>query len=180
MFGERGGIKPWRKEWAALTQEVRKAELAKQREIEASNTSLKPYLTLTTQPRQRQLTQADAQTRRILQERADKRLDIYLPKTENDLRGHVYIITNRAFPGYVKIGKAVNPFVRARALQTGMPDNLGVYEVHWMAYHPQALALEAEVHRRLAKFRRGGEWFEIDKIDAEDVLIAAQLCFNRT
>lgn len=57
---------------------------------------------------------------------------------------------------HVKIGFSADPFTRSRALRTGLPQR-----PNFMMAVPGTLALERELHRRLAEYRSNGEWFHM-------------------
>lgn len=73
--------------------------------------------------------------------------------------GFVYIITNEAFPGLVKIGSAVNAESRLGDAQTWDPRRR--FRVSHAVFVPDRNAAERRVHRRLAKHRVYGEWFAV-------------------
>lgn len=56
---------------------------------------------------------------------------------------------------YVKIGVSANPRGRIASIQTGNPEPVEV-----LAIVEGDASLEADLHRRLASFRKQGEWFE--------------------
>lgn len=76
------------------------------------------------------------------------------------IRGWVYVITNKAMPGLVKVGYSTkDPQLRAAELGgTGSPYP---YEVEFdiLVYEPREV--EKCVHRALAEFREGKEWFRL-------------------
>jgi hypothetical protein len=76
----------------------------------------------------------------------------------NELKGWVYIITNKAMPGIVKIGYSTkDPKLRAMELEgTGTPHP---YEVKFevLVYNPSEV--ERRAHRILKSFREGKEWY---------------------
>jgi hypothetical protein len=76
----------------------------------------------------------------------------------HELKGWVYIITNRAMPGIVKIGYSTkDPKLRAMELEgTGTPHP---YEVEFevLVYNPSEI--ERRAHRILKHFREGKEWY---------------------
>lgn len=77
-------------------------------------------------------------------------------------RGFVYVITNAAFPGYVKIGRAFNPDSRLAGYQTGDPHR--GYKLYAAVYFEDCHFAEEEIHARLHdEYRNGalGEWFNI-------------------
>jgi T5orf172 domain len=74
------------------------------------------------------------------------------------MRGWVYVCSNKAMPGLLKIGFTLkDPFIRARELeQTGVPHPFVVeYEV--MVAGPRDL--ERRVHTHLAGVHERKEWF---------------------
>ena len=80
------------------------------------------------------------------------------------VRGWVYVITNRAMPGLVKIGYTLkDPFLRAQELNhTGVPHPYAVcYDA--LVYEPRAL--EQKLHRQLGDMREGKEWFRMSASD---------------
>jgi hypothetical protein len=75
--------------------------------------------------------------------------------------GQVYIITNPAWEGWVKVGMAVDAEDRLGGYQTSSPyrDYTLVYTVDT----PDRRATEAETHNRLADiFEQRNEWFKCD------------------
>ena len=87
-------------------------------------------------------------------------------KTEK--RGFVYIITNQAWPGYVKIGRAFNPEARLRGYQTSCP--MRDYELTFAAYFRDCHKAETFIHNWLAEYRAEGEWFRLLPQVAEQVI----------
>ena len=85
-----------------------------------------------------------------------------------DKRGFVYIITNRAWPGYCKIGRAFNPDSRLAQYQTSSP--LRDYELKYAVYFDDCHAAELTVHSLLAWCRADGEWYRITPYEAENTL----------
>jgi hypothetical protein len=72
--------------------------------------------------------------------------------------GFVYIISNRAWPGYYKVGRAENVRDRLATFQTGSPHR--DYEVAYTVGVPDCVAAERFAHEALADSRREGEWFK--------------------
>jgi T5orf172 domain len=74
------------------------------------------------------------------------------------IRGWVYVITNRAMPGLVKVGFSTkDPMLRAQELSsTGVPHS---FEVAFDALVFEARTVEQKTHAKLASFREGKEWF---------------------
>jgi hypothetical protein len=76
------------------------------------------------------------------------------------IRGWIYVITNRAMPGLVKIGYSTkDPALRAVELgNTGAPH---AYEVAYDALVDSPKAVEASLHCLFAAQREGREWFRL-------------------
>ena len=83
--------------------------------------------------------------------------------------GYVYILTNDAMPGLVKIGRTSRDVdLRASELwQTGVPQR---FEVFWSCKTPDCVQLEAYVHGDLRKYRvsKSREFFKIDEVEAQE------------
>lgn len=86
----------------------------------------------------------------------------------------VYVI--EAEDGLLKIGISKNPRQRLSDLQTGSPRPLRL--VHVQECNGVAQIVEQRAHVQLAKYRKEGEWFEIDRAVAIDAIeqIAATYC----
>jgi hypothetical protein len=74
------------------------------------------------------------------------------------MRGWVYIITNKAMPGLVKVGYTMkDPELRAKELyHTGAPHQ---YNVEYDVLVKNPREIEQQVHRYLNKQKEGKEWF---------------------
>jgi hypothetical protein len=77
-----------------------------------------------------------------------------------DKRGFVYVITNPAWPGIVKIGRAFDPESRLAGYQTSCPHR--DYELHSSVYFHDCYFAEKEIHARLIDHCTAGEWFIIN------------------
>jgi hypothetical protein len=75
-------------------------------------------------------------------------------------KGFVYAITNEAWPGWVKVGRATNPTARLSSYQTGDPTQS--YRLAHLEPVADAPHAEFAAHERLKKlgYTRRGEWFE--------------------
>ena len=82
-----------------------------------------------------------------------------LPNYIDSIAGEIYIITNPAWEGWVKVGMAVEASDRAKNYQTSSP-----FRDYKLAYVVSALdrrAVETETHKRLADlFEQRNEWFK--------------------
>jgi predicted GIY-YIG superfamily endonuclease len=81
---------------------------------------------------------------------------------EKDKSGYVYIITNTAFDGYVKIGVTKNIKNRLRTYQTSSPHRN--YKIEHYIHHPDCYKAEQEIHEMMNYFalNKKNEWFQID------------------
>lgn len=82
--------------------------------------------------------------------------------------GFVYIITNPSFPGYIKIGCAMNIDKRVDGFNTGDPHR--AYRVEHRIFSSHREKAEQYCHARLAPFRGHGEWFRCSIAQARCIL----------
>jgi len=86
--------------------------------------------------------------------------------------GDVYIITNKAWPEWVKIGKAVSAKDRLKSYQTSDP--FRAYELHCKFTVSDRHTFETEAHQiialRASEFKN--EWFKISADKAQRILEA--------
>ena len=77
-------------------------------------------------------------------------------------KGDVYIITNKAWPEWVKIGKAVDATDRLKSYQTSDP--FRAYELHHSVTKDNRHTAEVEAHKALEVLSkdRKNEWFKVD------------------
>lgn len=73
---------------------------------------------------------------------------------EQGSESHVYFIESES-AGLIKIGRSVNPVGRFNAIRTMSPDKLVL-----LGSAPETVCSESELHKKFAKHRRHGEWFE--------------------
>ena len=85
------------------------------------------------------------------------------------MRGWVYVITNQAIPGKVKVGYTQrHPHHRAAELDgTGLPLP---YSVEFAALVEDPQDAEAEAHDWLFEFRAGREWFDCSVREASEAI----------
>ena len=76
--------------------------------------------------------------------------------------GDVYIITNKAWPEWVKLGKAIDAKDRLKSYQTGDP--LRAYELYHSVAKKNRHTAEVEAHKALEALSedRKNEWFKVD------------------
>jgi len=91
-------------------------------------------------------------------------------KLDTIKEGYVYAITNPAWPGWVKIGMAIDADDRCNGYQTSSP--FRDYVLEHMIVTKNRRKTEAEAHKAASKLSTSsnGEWFEIDVKEAKKVL----------
>ena len=94
-------------------------------------------------------------------------------------KSYVYIIQelNELNTKRIKIGKANKPTKRLRTLQTGNPYTLTLLGTIECEDSEEANTLERQIHARLSKDRRRGEWF-INSLDVNYFVTNAPLEFG--
>jgi hypothetical protein len=86
-------------------------------------------------------------------------------KAARPIRGWVYIITNPAMPGLVKVGySSKDPRLRASELNsTGLPHS---YDLIYDALVQDPREIERTVHQALRHSHEGKEWFRCSPMEA--------------
>jgi len=81
---------------------------------------------------------------------------------EQTIEGDVYIITNAAWPEWVKIGKAIDAKDRLKGYQTSDPYR--DYKLYHHKAHANRHIAETGAHKALEKLskERKNEWFKVD------------------
>ena len=81
---------------------------------------------------------------------------------DKHVAGHIYIVTNPAWPEWVKVGMAVHATNRLKDYQTSSP--LRNYELAYAYPTEDRRASEKEAHNLVEQHasERRGEWFKID------------------
>ena len=83
--------------------------------------------------------------------------------------GEVYIITNPAWPEWVKIGMAIDAKDRCKGYQTSSP--MRDYKVMYSVYSKDRRKTEAEAHRSAEVIAdRRGEWFKMSVGEAKECI----------
>ena len=89
-------------------------------------------------------------------------------------KGELYIVTNPAFEGWVKVGMAVDAQDRVKRYQTSSP--FRDFELQSFCKVDDRRAAEAELHRRLQKiYEFNGEWFKCTIENARDEMMCVKL-----
>ncbi len=89
----------------------------------------------------------------------------------NPLRGWVYVLSNQAMPGLLKVGYSMNdPVIRAKQLAgTGIPQKF-VLEFDLLVHQPKEL--EKKLHKALLQYSAGREFFRIQLQEAVKIINA--------
>ena len=91
-------------------------------------------------------------------------------KLDNIKEGYVYVITNPAWPDWVKIGMAIDAQDRCNGYQTSSPHR--DYELKYDIETDDRRALEQAAHKEAIKVASEykGEWFKLDVETAIEIL----------
>ena len=73
--------------------------------------------------------------------------------------GFVYIVSNKSWPFYLKIGRAIDPIQRVKHFNTYDPTRR--FKLRCVKYFRDCKDAEAAMHRVLIKERVRGEWFRV-------------------
>jgi hypothetical protein len=86
--------------------------------------------------------------------------------------GYVYVISNPAWKGWVKIGMAIDAEDRLKSYQTSSPYR--DYQLLHSVYVTDRRAIERKAHRKVSKIAedKQNEWFKVDAIEAIDCITA--------
>ena len=84
--------------------------------------------------------------------------------------GEIYIITNPAWKGWIKIGMAIEAEDRLKGYQTSSP--LRDFKLKFKKYFDNKRIAEQQAHSLCAKkaIKRKGEWFKVDLKIAKDII----------
>lgn len=76
--------------------------------------------------------------------------------------GYIYIISNPAHPGWLKIGVTEDIKDRLHVYQTGDPQRQ--YKIEHYVAHPNCYVAEKQIKEMMRYFakRINGEWYEVD------------------
>ena len=76
--------------------------------------------------------------------------------------GHLYIIVNDAFPGWVKVGTTANLKERLHTYQTSDPFRR--YRIVYSLEHPEFRTAEKKIKETMKRFALSirNEWYEVD------------------
>ena len=101
-----------------------------------------------------------------------------LQNYQSSTEGEVYIITNKAWKGWIKIGMAVDAEDRCRGYQTSSP--LRDFKLKFKKYFNDRRTAEQTAHTLCAKkaIKRKGEWFKLDIKKAKDIINNMEVILN--
>ncbi len=92
-----------------------------------------------------------------------------LQKDKQIKEGYVYAIRNKAWPNWIKIGKAIDAEDRLNGYQTSSP--MRDYELIHSVYFDDRNTAERDAHKAAERIaERKGEWFNLTEEQAVDVL----------
>lgn len=93
-----------------------------------------------------------------------------LAKYTTTKEGQVYVITNKAWKGWVKIGMAIDAEDRLNGYQTSSPYR--DYELKYKKFFKHRRKAELEAHKLCEKKskERNGEWFKLTITDAIHII----------
>jgi hypothetical protein len=89
-------------------------------------------------------------------------------RTARTAKGFVYVVS--ATNGYLKVGKASNPFERFSMIQCSSPL---ILTLAYVCECPNPVDIEVDAHQRLDQYRRHREWFDVSTETAVAAVRAA-------
>ena len=89
---------------------------------------------------------------------------------EKSTKGHVYIISNPCWDGWLKVGMAVDAEDRCNQYQTSSPHR--DYELCYTKYFEDRKIAERLAHKKLKKIstKHKGEWFKVSVKEAKQII----------
>ena len=93
-----------------------------------------------------------------------------LPNYSDTKEGYVYILTNPAWDGWIKIGMALDAEDRCKGYQTSSPYR--DYKLCYKRFFEDRKKAEQEAHKIVSKVseKRSGEWFKVPKNNAKEAI----------
>lgn len=91
---------------------------------------------------------------------------------EKSTKGHVYIISNPCWDGWIKVGRAVDAEDRCNQYQTSSP--FRDYKLCYTRYFENRTIAEQKAHKKLKKIstKHKGEWFKVSVNEATKLIEA--------
>jgi len=105
----------------------------------------------------------------LLLSETDNPLKKYLDSRSTLNPGHIYLIRNKAWKGWIKVGRATNPKERLRTYQTSSP--LRDYRLITKKYSINSLKAETKLldALKLQATESRGEWVKMPIVEAEKI-----------
>ncbi len=86
-----------------------------------------------------------------------------------DVSGEIYIIVNKSFKGWVKVGMSIDAIDRLSKYQTGDPHR--AYALYATFEADDRHQTERQIHTILeGKYKRKNEWFKADPQEVEGIM----------
>ncbi len=86
-----------------------------------------------------------------------------------DVSGEIYIMTNKSFKYWVKVGMSINAIDRINKYQTGDPYRS--YELYSKFHTEDRHETEGQIHQILgAKYQRKNEWFKAAPKEVDEII----------
>jgi uncharacterized protein YfcZ (UPF0381/DUF406 family) len=94
----------------------------------------------------------------------------YIQRFNQIKEGFVYVLTNPAWKGWIKVGMAVDADDRCNAYQTGSPHR--DYTVQYKRFFKNRREAEEKAHLLLSEISSdvNGEWFNVTEHYAQEVI----------
>jgi predicted GIY-YIG superfamily endonuclease len=96
-------------------------------------------------------------------------------KSFKEKKGYLYIITNKAWPGYVKVGVTMDLKKRLQTYQTASP--FRDYELMYSIHHPKYLEAETRIKETMKYFATEirNEWFQVPDLQTAKTRLNEEL-----
>lgn len=93
-----------------------------------------------------------------------------LSRYSTSTQGEVYILTNPAWQGWIKVGMAVDAEDRCKSYQTSSP--MRDYELQYKKFFTNRRVAESKAHKLCTKNckERNGEWFQMSITKAKELI----------
>lgn len=104
----------------------------------------------------------------LLTEKAYKKIKArYQLQKRRSNSNQIYVLKHRGIDGFFKIGITSNIHARIPSLNTASP--LGI-EIVYLNKTEKARKIESLVHQKLQKNHCNGEWFQLNKVQLEEII----------
>jgi len=82
--------------------------------------------------------------------------------------GYLYVVTNPAWPDFIKIGRTININTRLRSYNTGSP--FKDYELFYYRFFTDVCAAEQAIRHFYGGHKFRGEWYQMHPEDAANLI----------